>query len=197
MMRREMTTPLDLGEVRSLEVGDRMALSGTVLTMRDQATMRLLSIVRDREEPPVDIRGGVVFHAGPAVDRARGIPRVTSIGPTTSARMNTIMPELIRALGIRCVIGKGGMDRAVSDQMVRTGCVYASALGGCAALYTRSVEGVSRVVWEEMGPEALYEIEVKGMAPLVVTMDSRGNSLHEEVGLQARRRLGEILGREG
>lgn len=187
MIALELRTPLSEREVRSLKVGDRISISGTVYSMRDQATLRLLRMLRKDEEPPVDISGSVVFHAGPAVDLAGH--RILSIGPTTSARMNSITPELIRRLGIRAVLGKGGMDDAVLKQLTETGCIYASAIGGCSTLYTRSVTELKRIVWGEMGPEAIYELEVERFAPLVVTMDSSGNSLHDEI----ERNVGDVL----
>lgn len=142
---------------------------------------------------PVGLEEGAIFHAGPAIKRTAGGIRVISIGPTTSARMNPVMPELIDRLSLRCVIGKGGMDDGVSAQMAKTGCMYASALGGCAPLYTRAVKSVRRIVWDEMGPEALYELHVEAMGPLVVTMDAHGESLHRQVRLEAEARLKALL----
>lgn len=191
---RRLRTPLSEEAVRALKVGDRVSLTGRVFSMRDQASMRILRLLEGRAQMPVSLQEGVVFHAGPAVDDSGPSPRIVSIGPTTSARMNSIMPRLVRLLRLRCIIGKGGMDRAVLEEMARSGCVYLSALGGCAALYTASVKGISEVVWPEMGPEAVYELEVQGMRPLVVTMDTHGRSLHGEIDDSARRRLAELLG---
>jgi len=190
---KDLRTPLSEEAVRALRVGDRVSLTGQVFSMRDQASMRILSLLEEEIPVPVRLEEGVVFHAGPAVDASGPSPRIVSVGPTTSARMNSIMPKLISLLRLRCIIGKGGMDRAVLQEMSRTGCVYLSALGGCAALYTASVKGIKGVVWPEMGPEALYELEVEGMSPLVVTMDSHGRSMHEEIDAAARRRLAELL----
>lgn len=195
MMLVELRTPLAENEVRALRVGDQVSLSGVVFTMRDQATLRLLGLARDGRELPVELAGGVVYHAGPAVGRKGARPSIISVGPTTSARMNSVMPEMIRRLGIRLVVGKGGMDSLVLEAMGRLGCAYASAIGGCSALYTRSVKRVRRVVWEEMGPEAIYELEVKQMRPLTVTMDTHGDSLHARVEEAARERLQRMLGR--
>ena len=191
----ELETPLTGKDVRSLNVGDSVTFSGTLFSMRDQATLRILEILKQGNRSPVDLSEGVVFHAGPAVDRSGDFPRIVSIGPTTSARMNSTMPELIELLEIRCVIGKGGMDEKVLEEMTRKGCVYLSAIGGCAALYTKTVEKIIRIVWEEMGPEAIYKLEVKHMAPLFVTMDSRGGSLHRDIESGVNGRLAQILGR--
>jgi tartrate/fumarate subfamily iron-sulfur-dependent hydro-lyase beta chain len=194
MILVELKTPLSEEEARGLRVGDRVALSGTVFTMRDQATMRLLSIPRSGGKMPLDLRGGAIYHAGPAVKREGGKPRVISIGPTTSARMNAIMPEFIENLGIRLVVGKGGMDERVLEALGSCGCAYAQAIGGCSALYTGSVKELSRILWEEMGPEAVHELQVDRMKPLTITMDSHGRSLHADVERETDVRLAEMLG---
>lgn len=189
----ELHTPLSVRRVRSLRAGDEVALSGTLYSMRDQASARVLRILMERGRLPVDLAGAVVFHAGPALDKTQRQPRLVSIGPTTSARMNLVMPKLIRLLRIRCVIGKGGMGDEVLKAMGETGCVYASGIGGCAALYTRAVKAVHRIVWEEMGPEALHELEVERFGPLIITMDAQGHSLHRELAKRTGKRLEKLL----
>jgi fumarate hydratase subunit beta len=193
MILVELETPLGAEEIRALRAGDRLSLSGTAFTMRDQATRRLVEMSRRGEELPAGLEGSVVYHAGPSLDLSVDPPRVASIGPTTSARMNSIMGELIRRLGIRLVVGKGGMDESVHRAMIQTGCAYASAIGGCAALYTGSVQALTRVIWEEMGPEAIHELQLRGMKPLVVTMDCHGRSLHAEREEAAGARLSELV----
>ncbi len=193
MILVELETPLSASDVKALRVGDRLSLSGTVFTMRDQATRRLVDMARRGGDLPPGLEGSVVYHAGPALDRSVDPPRVVSIGPTTSARMNSIMGELIKRLSLRLIVGKGGMDESVHKAMMDTGCAYASAIGGCAALYTGSVEALGRVIWEEMGPEAIYELRLRRMNPLIVTMDYHGRSAHGEREESAGRRLSELL----
>lgn len=193
MITVELRTPLSRGDVANLEVGTRVSISGTIYSMRDQACLRLLQMIREGKELPVDLTNSVIFHAGPAVRKEDGEMRILSIGPTTSARMNSITPDLIRLLDLRMVIGKGGMDEGVLSQMGRTGCVYASAIGGCATLYTRSIRKLKRVIWEEMGPEAIYELQVERFSPLVVTMDAKGESIHAHVEHEIRENLERIM----
>lgn len=195
MILVELNTPIARERIIGLRTGDRLSLTGEVFTMRDQATLRLLELNRRGEEVPVDLSGGVVFHAGPAIDRSGDTPRVSSIGPTTSARLNSIMPEFLERFGVRLVVGKGGMDAAVLDAMGKSGCAYASAIGGCAALYTGSVKRIERIYWEEMGPEAIYHLAVEGMRPLTVTMDAHGSSIHGKVEQDARLALDGLLDR--
>ena len=187
-----LDSPLEPEQARSLRVGDVVSLTGTVYTMRDQASVRILRLIEAGEEVPVP-RGATIFHAGPAVDWSDGEPRIVSIGPTTSARMNGIAASLIRELDVRCIVGKGGMDRSVLASMKQVGCVYALAIGGCAAIYTSSITRVSQVIWKEMGPEAIFELQVEGFGPLIVTMDSHGRSLHAEIEERAARRIYELF----
>jgi fumarate hydratase subunit beta len=197
MILIELHTPIARERVLGLRAGDRLSLTGEVFTMRDQATLRLLEMDRRGEELPIDLSDGVVYHAGPALDHTGGSPRVSSIGPTTSARLNSIMPEFLERFDVRLVIGKGGMDAAVLEAMGKSGCAYASAIGGCAALYTGSVKRIEGIFWEEMGPEAVHHLSVEGMKPLTVTMDAHGSSIHGEVEKNARATLGGLLDRAG
>ncbi len=193
MITVELKTPLSRKDVADLEVGTRVSISGTIYSMRDQACLRLLQMIREGKDLPVDLANSVLFHAGPAVKKEGGDVRIMSIGPTTSARMNSITPEMIGSLDLRMIIGKGGMDEGVLSQMGKTGCVYASAIGGCATLYTRSIRKLRRIIWEEMGPEAIYELQVERFSPLVVTMDAKGESIHASVEREIRENLEEIM----
>jgi tartrate/fumarate subfamily iron-sulfur-dependent hydro-lyase beta chain len=194
MILVELETPISRERIMGLRAGDSISLTGDVYTMRDQATLRLLEMARAGEEPPFDLSGGVVYHAGPAVDDSGGKPRVASIGPTTSARVNSIMPEFLERFDVRLVIGKGGMDGGVLEAMGRRGCAYASAIGGCAALYTCSVRELVGITWEEMGPEAVHHLRVERMKPLRVTMDAHGGSIHRDVEEGTGRALVQLLG---
>ena len=191
-----LKSPLSDGDIRRLHVGDVISLTGKVYTMRDQASLKVLRLIDQGEEPPIPL-GATIFHAGPAVDWSGDQPKVASIGPTTSARMNRITPRLMKELRIRCIVGKGGMDRSVLRAMNEVGCVYALAIGGCAAIYTSTIRRISRVIWREMGPEAVFELEVKEFGPLIVTMDASGQSLHAEIEEKARQRVHEIMDRLG
>jgi tartrate dehydratase beta subunit/fumarate hydratase class I family protein len=105
------------------------------------------------------------------------------------------MPEFLERFGVRLVIGKGGMDATVLEAMGRNGCAYASAIGGCATLYTGSVKRIEGIFWEEMGPEAIHHLAVEGMRPLTVTMDAQGSSIHGEIEENARTTLDGLLDR--
>ena len=159
-----LTTPLG-DEVLLLNAGDRILLSGTVYTARDEAHLRILE-----EGFPFNPNGAVLYHCGPViVDN-----EVVAAGPTTSARMNKLTKPVLDA-GVRGLIGKGGMSDEVVDALRGRG-VYFAFTGGCAALAASCMK-LKGVHYADLGmAEAVWEIELSDM-PLVVGIDSKGNNL--------------------
>jgi len=179
----ELSTPLG-DEVLSLRAGDRVALSGTVYTARDEAHLRM-----QEEGIPFDPCGAVVYHCGPVI--RDGI--IIAAGPTTSARMNALSGFLIRS-GVRALIGKGGMSRGVAEQLQGCG-VYLAFTGGCAAL-AASHMSLKGVYYEDLGmAEAVWAIDLERL-PLIVGIDSEGRDLFEEVSRKARMRFENMFGTE-
>jgi len=177
-----LRTPLSEGDVRRLRAGDTLYLTGTMVTARDAAHRRALEFIRAGRRLPVDLEGLAIFHCGPLVRREEGGWRVLAAGPTTSARMEPFTAELIGALGVRVVIGKGGMGAGTTEAMRRFGAVYGTFTGGAAVLAAGAVRAVRGVEWLDLGaPEALWVLEVERFGPLVVAIDSHGRNLHLEV----------------
>ncbi len=169
-----LTTPLSRRNIKRLRIGDIVYLSGIIFTARDKAHERAM---RDGDFP-VSLRGGVIFHSGPIVKKEKNGFRVVAIGPTTSSRMNFLESEFLKKFQVRGIIGKGGMSPGV----LKGKAVYLSMTGGCAAITADSVKRVRSVHWLDLGiPEAVFELEVKNLGPLVVAIDFNGNSLYEEV----------------
>lgn len=179
-MNIKLKTPLSKDDIKKLKVGDIVYLSGTIYTARDRAHQRILD-----EGSPVNLKGAVIFHAGPiikTINSDEGVDyKMIAVGPTTSTRMNPYQPNVLK-LGVSAIIGKGGMDEKTADALSENDAVYLAAVGGCAALYVKSIIGVKGVNWIDLGvPEAIWELEVKEFGPLIVAMDSNGNNLYEEV----------------
>ena len=172
-----LNTPLAEDAVRSLKLGETVLLSGVVHTARDMAHARMAGAVP--EELPFSIAGGVVYHCGPIVLRRDGRWEVIAAGPTTSARTEPYVPSVVKRHGPRAFIGKGGLGQASLDAFREFGCVYLSAVGGCAQLLADAIVGVDDVFFlDEFGvPEAVWRLKVEDF-PAVVTMDSAGNTLH-------------------
>jgi fumarate hydratase class I len=185
-----LTSPLDEETVRSLRVGDVVLLSGRVYTGRDAVHHHLVG-----HEPPVDLRGGVIYHCGPVVAKqADGGWTVTAAGPTTSIREEPYQGDIIRKYGIRAVIGKGGMGARTLAALKDRGAVYLNAIGGAAQFYARCITRVDGVSLMEFGtPEAMWHLELDRF-PAIVTMDAHGRSLHQNVEQESATHLAELAG---
>lgn len=173
-----LSTPVSEAQVRELRVGDVVVLNGILHTGRDALHHYLL-----HHDCPIDMRDQVLYHCGPVVIRDdRGTWQVKAAGPTTSIREEPYEADLMRRLGFRIIIGKGGMGPKTLQGLVDHGGVYLNAIGGAAQYYARCVEAVEGVdLLDELGvPEAMWHLRVKDFAA-IVTMDSHGQSLHQEV----------------
>jgi fumarate hydratase, class I len=171
-----LTTPLDEATMRSLKVGDVVLISGRMFNGRDAVHAHLM-----KNPPPVDLNGAALYHCGPVVQKTDDGWRVTAAGPTTSIREEPYQGEILRRYGVRAVIGKGGMGQKTLEALQQVGAVYLNAVGGAAQFYARSIEAVEGVSLMEFGtPEAMWHLRVKDF-PAIVTMDSHGNSLHQDL----------------
>jgi fumarate hydratase class I len=172
-----LSAPISEEQIRRLRVGDVVLISGRVYTGRDAVHAHLM-----KHDPPVDLRGGVLYHCGPVVAKnADGSWRVTAAGPTTSIREEPYQADIIRRFGVRAVMGKGGMGARTLAGLKESGAVYLNAVGGAAQFYARSIDRVAGVSLMEFGtPEAMWHLDVRDF-PAIVTMDAHGNSLHKDI----------------
>src|ERR1700681_1582833 len=183
-----LRTPLTEEDVRSLKVGDVVLVSGRMFTGRDAVHAHLM-----KHDPPVDLRGSVLYHCGPVVVKEGERWRVTAAGPTTSIREEPYQGAIIKRYGVRVVVGKGGMGARTLAALKEHGCVYLNAIGGAAQFYARTIEGVDDVSLLEFGtPEAMWHLRVKDF-PAIVTMDAHGNSLHQDIEQESGRHLETVL----
>jgi fumarate hydratase class I len=171
-----LQSPLTEQAVRALRVGDVVLVSGRMFTGRDAVHAHLM-----KHDPPVDLRGSVLYHCGPVVVKEGEGWRVTAAGPTTSIREEPYQGEIIISYGVRAVVGKGGMGATTLAALREHGGVYLNAIGGAAQFYARSIKGVDGVSLLEFGtPEAMWHLQVEDF-PAIVTMDAHGNSLHKDI----------------
>lgn len=187
-----LTIPISEEEIRALHVGDTVSLSGVMLTARDAAHKYMIeNFIRTDQVPAAeqelyeklkaDLGGGVIYHCGPIVKKENGAWRFVAAGPTTSIREEVYQPEVIEHFNLRAVIGKGGMGPNTSKACQDFGAVYLQAVGGAASLIANAVVEVLDVYKMEFGvPEAFWRIRVENF-PAVVTMDSHGRSLHDDI----------------
>jgi fumarate hydratase class I len=179
-----LEAPLTEDQMRSLKVGDVVLISGRMFTGRDAVHSYLM-----KHEPPVDLRGSVLYHCGPVVVKEGEGWRVTAAGPTTSIREEPYQGEVIKRYGVRAVIGEGGMGAKTLAALKEHGAVYLNAIGGAAQFYAKSITGVDGVSLLEFGtPEAMWHLAVDSF-PAIVTMDAHGNSLHKDIEQESGKQL--------
>jgi fumarate hydratase subunit beta len=167
-----------------LRAGDRLLLSGSMFTARDQAHRRLVAALEAGETLPVVLRDQVIYYAGPSPAPA-GKP-AGSVGPTTSARMDPYTPRLA-AEGVAAFIGKGPRSGEVRLALKENACLYLVAVGGAAALLGSRIRTTRVAAYADLGPEAIWELEVEDF-PVVVAYDLSGGDIfsHLEVEPGAR-----------
>jgi fumarate hydratase subunit beta len=198
--------PIPDDVIRSLKVGDPVALSGVVLTGRDAVHKWMIeNFINQTQQPSeADLRiydaikplldGGVVYHCGPVVSGLESRDyRFVAAGPTTSIREEPYQGDVMSHFNVKGVIGKGGMGAKTLKACQEVPGVYLHAIGGAASLIAQSVQRVLGVYKLEFGvPEAIWVIEVKDF-PVVVTMDSHGDSLHAAVETSSKAIFDELL----
>ena len=176
-MTKHITLPITDEVIRGLKAGDSVLLTGTILTGRDAAHKRLFELIEAGKELPVDLKGELIYYVGPAP--AKPGCAVGPAGPTSSYRMDKYTPALLD-LGLKGMIGKGTRSREVIDAMVRNGCVYFAAIGGAAALISKSIKKAEILAYEDLGTEAIYRFEVEDF-PAIVVIDSKGGMLPQSI----------------
>jgi len=176
----ELILPTDEATVRELNVGDFVEITGIMFTGRDSAHTYLVE--EFRPEYREMLKGRIIYHCGPVVKKENGEWKFISAGPTTSIREEPYQADVFERYGVRAAMGKGGMGKRTLEGCGKFGAVYLHAVGGAGALAAASVKSVKNVyMLEEFGvPEAFWEIEVERF-PAVVTMDSKGRSLHDSI----------------
>jgi fumarate hydratase class I len=190
----ELKLPVGEERIRELKVGDFVELTGRMITGRDAAHKWLMEDFR--EDVARYMKDTVIYHCGPVVAKTSdGGFDFVAAGPTTSIREEPYQADVIGRYGLRGVIGKGGMGATTLAGLGEHGAVYLHAIGGAAQVLAGAIPRVERVfMLEEFGvPEALWVIEVDRF-PVVVSMDSHGESLHDEVEAASRSKLDELLG---
>jgi fumarate hydratase subunit beta len=178
----KLKTPISEEAVRNLRIGDVIYITGTILTARDQAHQRAVNFHNHGKPLPLNIEGMVIFHSGPLVQKKNRKWEIIAAGPTTSSRMEPFQAKFIEAFKPKIIIGKGGMGARTAEALRKFGAVYCEFTGGAAVLAAKFVKQVKDVKWLDLGlPEALWLLEVEEFGPLVVTMDSYGGNLYDEI----------------
>lgn len=196
MTHHILETPVTETQVRALHVGDTVTLERTLFGIRDATLIAMFD--KDRRTR-LDLKGHAVIHTAPNVRKVDASPQSPvgyaplCIGTTTSTRMERFTRPLMEREGTRIIIGKGGMGPGTLAAFRDLGGAYLAIVGGAAALETTWIEAIEDVDLDDLHPESLWKFRIKGFGPLLVTMDSHGNSLHADINAGAVARRAAVL----
>src|SRR5512134_1833221 len=190
MAHYDFRTPLSEDDARALRVNDTVTLNGTLFGIRDATQIHMFDRGRRTR---FDLRGHAVIHTAPNVKKTDSGYVPVCVGTTTSDRMERFTAPLMREYGVRLIIGKGGLREGSSKAFQELGGAYLAIIGGTAALETTWGEAIEDVDLDDLHPESLWKLRVNGFGPLLVAMDSNGESLYSRVNTEARTRRAEVL----
>jgi len=199
MTHHVLRPPITDAQVRALRVNDTVTLEGTLFGVRDA---NLIALFDRGRKTRFDLRGQAAIHTAPNVKRvAPSAEHPTGyapvcVGTTTSARMERFTRPLME-LGVRVIVGKGGLGPGSLGVFAELGGAYLAIIGGTAALETTWIEAIEDVDLDDLNPESIWKFRVRGFGPLLVAMDSHGGSLYEAVQRDARGRREQTLARLG
>lgn len=174
-MDKYIHAPIGDAEAEMLRAGDYVYISGTIYTARDAAHKRMAEALGRGEELPFSLKGNIIYYMGPSP--ARDGRAIGSAGPTTSSRMDKYTPGFLD-MGLKGMIGKGKRSEAVIDGIRKNKAVYFAAVGGAGALLSRSIKKSKVIAYDDLGTEAVRELEVEDF-PAIVVIDSKGNNLYD------------------
>ncbi len=172
---KKINTPLVKKDIEKLKVGEEILLSGIIYTARDQAHKRLAEAINKNKKTPIDLNGQIIYYCGPTPAPRGKI--IGSCGPTTSSRMDEFTPALLKK-GVLAMIGKGRRFGQVIQAIKKYKAVYFLTYAGCGALLSKYVKKNESVAYKDLGPEAIYKLEVRDF-PLIVGIDTRGRSIYD------------------
>lgn len=174
-MKIKINTPLTEDKIKSLKDGDMVLITGTIYTARDAAHKRLIDALEKGRDLPFEVKNSIIYYVGPTP--AKPGMEIGAAGPTTSYRMDTYTPKLLN-LGLKGMIGKGKRSKEVIESIVKNKAVYFGAIGGAAALISKSIKKSEVIAYEDLDSEAIRKLEVEDL-PVTVIIDSKGNNLYE------------------
>jgi fumarate hydratase subunit beta len=171
-----VNTPLTEEFIHQLQAGDEVLLSGAIYLARDAAHKRMSAMFEQGGQPPVDLKGQIIFYAGPCPPKPGQI--IGPIAPTTAFRMDPYAPAMYE-YGVKGTIGKGPRGESIKEACVQYNAVSFAAIGGLSAVLSQKVKAVEIVAYEDLGPEAIRWLLVEDF-PMLVAYDAHGNDLYEQ-----------------
>ncbi len=179
-MYKDITTPLTDEVIKDLKAGDRLLISGFIYTARDAAHKRMVDLIAQGKELPIEIKGQILYYVGPTPAKEGQI--IGAAGPTTASRMDSTTEPLLKA-GLKGTIGKGGRGKEIAKLFAKYGAVHMVAIGGAGAYLSKRIKSVSVVAYPELGTEAIHKMEFDKF-PVIVINDINGRDFYHEAQAQ-------------
>ena len=160
---KHLTTPISDDDLKHLQVGDQISISGTIYTGRDAALPQLVESIK-KDEVPFDLNGSVIMHT--AFSEA-------GIAPTTSSKVEieSTIPFLSEN-GVKIHIGKGMLSDKTIESLKENNSIFVIT-PPVAALLTSKVCEKKCVLFENEGMEAMFELKVKNIPGIVAIQDKK------------------------
>lgn len=167
-----LSPPISNHDINNLKSGDKVLITGTIYTARDQAHIRLLN----ENNLPFPIEGSIIYYVGPT-PKKEGFA-IGASGPTSSYRMDEMAVPLMEK-GLKIMIGKGDRSEEFRHEMMKNNAVYLIATGGAGALLSSRIKSSKLIAYEDLGAEAIYQLEVEDF-PCFVAYDVHGHNLFKD-----------------
>jgi fumarate hydratase, class I len=176
--RRVSLDGLTREEIATWKAGERLLLSGKLLTGRDAAHKRICALLESGQPLPegLDFRNRVIYYVGPVDPVGREV--VGPAGPTTANRMDRFTDTMLGKAGLLAMVGKAERGPETVESIRRHRSAYLIAVGGAAFLVAQAIRASRVVGFAELGMEAVYEFEVRDM-PVTVAVSAAGESVHD------------------
>lgn len=171
-----LSMPIKEDEIKKLNCGDIISLSGTIYTARDVAHKRLIDCINEDMELPFNIKNQGIYYVGPTPSKPGEV--IGSAGPTTSYRMDDLTIPLLEK-GLKVMIGKGKRSNEVIEGIKKYNAIYLIAIGGAGAYISNSIKSCEIIAYEDLDAEAIRKLEVENIQ-LIVAIDSNGNNIYEK-----------------
>ena len=176
METKKIKLPLNDNIIENLRAGDLVSLTGYLYTGRDAAHKRMIAAMQEGKVLPFNLENETIYYVGPAPAKPGYV--IGPAGPTTSYRMDDYTVPLLQK-GLKGMIGKGIRSPEVIDAIKKNTAVYFTAVGGTAALISKSIKSKEIIAYEDLGTEAVHKLYVEDFK-VIVTIDSEGNNLYDQ-----------------
>jgi tartrate/fumarate subfamily iron-sulfur-dependent hydro-lyase beta chain len=189
-----LSTPVSESDLKDLQVGDMVYLSGKLFTVRDLAHKRIGEYVRMEKKIPFDLNGHAIFHCGPILKKTGSKEwQAIATGPTSSSRFSPFVRSVLEGTGAKIIVGKGSLFPEAYKAVIENRAVFLLGVGGCAALYAAQIRRVANAYWEEFGmTDTVWEFEIEEFGPLTVGIDLDGKNYIEDMKGRLKENLSHI-----